>query len=69
MANIDPLLRRNKDFAATGAHEAASIVAKYPVYVITCLDPRTDPSAFLGLELGDAMVIRGLVTTIVPCSG
>ena len=58
MANIDPLLRRNKDFAATAAHEGASIVAKHPVYVITCLDPRTDPSAFLGLELGDAMVIR-----------
>jgi carbonic anhydrase len=52
MAHIDPLLRRNKDFAGTGAHEKASIVAKFPVYVITCLDPRTDPSAFLGLELG-----------------
>jgi len=66
MANIDPLLRRNKDFAATGAHEAASIVAKYPVYVITCLDPRTDPSAFLGLELGDAMVIRNAGGRVTP---
>jgi carbonic anhydrase len=26
--------------------------------VITCLDPRTDPSAFLELDLGDAMVVR-----------
>ena len=58
MAHIDPLMRRNKDFAATGAYETAGIVAKFAVYVITCLDPRTDPSAFLGLELGDAMVIR-----------
>jgi carbonic anhydrase len=66
MANIDPLLRRNKDFAATGAHEAASIVAKYPVYVITCLDPRTDPSAFLRLELGDAMVIRNAGGRVTP---
>ena len=66
MANIDPPLRRNKDFAATGAHEAASIVAKYPVYVITCLDPRTDPSAFLGLELGDAMVIRNAGGRVSP---
>ncbi len=39
MASIDPLLRRNKDFAASGAHTGASIVAKHPVYVITCLDP------------------------------
>ncbi len=66
MANIDPLLRRNKDFAATGAHEKASIIARYPVYVITCLDPRTDPSAFLGLEVGDAMVIRNAGGRVSP---
>src|SRR5579863_6441424 len=66
MASIDPLLRRNEDFAATGAHEGASIVAKFPVYVITCLDPRTDPSAFLGLELGDAMVIRNAGGRVSP---
>ncbi len=66
MAHIDPLLRRNKDFAATGAHETASIVAKFAVYVITCLDPRTDPSAFLGLELGDAMVIRNAGGRVSP---
>jgi carbonic anhydrase len=66
MANIDPLLRRNKDFAATGAYEGASIVAKYAVYVITCLDPRTDPSAFLELELGDAMVIRNAGGRVSP---
>src|SRR5258708_12028975 len=66
MATRDPLLRRNKDFAPTGAHETASIVAKYPVYVITCLDPRTDPSAFLGLEVGDAMVIRNAGGRVSP---
>ena len=58
MAHIDPLLERNKHFATTNAREGASIVAKLKVYVITCLDPRTDPSAFLELGLGDAMVIR-----------
>ena len=66
MARIDPLLQRNKDFAAAGAHEAASIVAKFPVYVITCLDPRTDPSAFLGVELGDVMVIRNAGGRVSP---
>ena len=66
MAHIDPLLQRNRDFAATGAHETASILAKYPVFVITCLDPRTDPSAFLGLELGDAMVIRNAGGRVSP---
>ena len=45
-------------FGATCAHEEASIIARHQVYVITCLDPRTDPSAFLELDLGDAMVVR-----------
>jgi carbonic anhydrase len=58
MANIDQLLQRNKEFAASRVHEEASIIARHQVYVITCLDPRTDPSAFLGLKLGDAMVVR-----------
>jgi carbonic anhydrase len=58
MAEIDQLLRQNKDFAAAGTYKEASIIARHPVYVITCLDPRTDPSAFLGLRLGDAMVVR-----------
>ena len=39
MANIDPLLERNKHFATTTAREGTSIVAKHKVYVITCLDP------------------------------
>jgi carbonic anhydrase len=66
MAHIDPLLERNRDFAATGVHEGVSIVARNPVYVITCLDPRTDPSAFLELELGDAMVIRNAGGRVSP---
>ena len=68
MAHIDPLLERNKHFAATAtaAREGASIIAKHPVYVITCLDPRTDPSAFLELGLGDAMVIRNAGGRVSP---
>jgi carbonic anhydrase len=66
MAHIDPLLERNRGFAATDAREGISILAKHPVYVITCLDPRTDPSAFLGLELGDAMVIRNAGGRVTP---
>jgi carbonic anhydrase len=58
MAYIDPLLERNRHFATTPARQGISILSKYPVYVITCLDPRTDPAAFLELDLGDAMVIR-----------
>jgi carbonic anhydrase len=66
MANIDPLLERNKHFAATNAREGAGISAKHKVYVITCLDPRTDPSAFLELAVGDAMVIRNAGGRVSP---
>jgi carbonic anhydrase len=58
MSNLDPLLERNRAFAATGAHAGLSILPKHPVFVLTCLDPRLDPAAVLGLDLGDAAVVR-----------
>ena len=39
MAHIDPLLERNRHFATTNAREGASILAKYPVCVITAWTP------------------------------
>ena len=66
MANIDPLLDRNRHFATTDAREGISFLARNQVYVITCIDPRTDPSAFLELALGDAMVARNPGGRISP---
>ena len=34
--------------------------------MITCLDPRTDPSAFLELGLGDAIVVRNAGGRVSP---
>ena len=42
---------------------AANIDSAFPnlrLFVITCLDPRVDPAHFLGLGLGDAMVVRNV---------
>jgi carbonic anhydrase len=58
MSNLRPLLERNRAFAATGAHAGLAIMPRQPVFLVTCLDPRVDPAAFLGIELGDAPVIR-----------
>jgi carbonic anhydrase len=58
MSNLRPLLERNRAFAATGAHAGLAVMPRQPVFIVTCLDPRTDPAAFLGVELGDAPVIR-----------
>jgi len=59
-ANIDPALERNRTFAAAGGHEGAVVFPNLRLYVITCLDPRTDPAHFLGLGLGDAIVERNV---------
>jgi carbonic anhydrase len=64
-ANINPALERNRAFAAAGGHEGAVVFPNLRLFVITCLDPRVDPAHFLGLGLGDAIVVRnvgGLVT-------
>jgi carbonic anhydrase len=64
-ANIDPALDHNRDFATADGHEGAVVFPNLRLFVITCLDPRVDPAHFLGLGLGDAMVVRnvgGLVT-------
>lgn len=68
MPNIDPLLERNRAFAATDARSNLGLRPRTGLFVITCLDPRVDPAAVLGLELGDAPVIRnagGRVTAAV----
>jgi carbonic anhydrase len=36
------------------------------LYVITCIDPRVDPAAFLGLTLGDAIVQRDVGGRVTP---
>jgi carbonic anhydrase len=59
-ANIDPALERNRTFAAAGGQEGAVVFPNLRLYVITCLDPRTDPAHFLGLGLGDAVVVRNV---------
>ena len=59
-ANIDPALERNRAFAAAGGHEGAVVFPNLRLFVITCLDPRVDPAHFLGLGLGDAMVVRNV---------
>jgi carbonic anhydrase len=53
-------LERNREFAQRGAHVGASVIPKLGLAVITCLDPRTDPAHFLGLELSDAFVVRNV---------
>jgi len=61
--NIAALLKRNQAFATTEDRRHVmphSFIPRQRSFVITCLDPRVDPAAFLGLRLGDAIVVRAL---------
>lgn len=69
MSAITPLLDRNQHFASGGAYERGPSIPFHPhlgLYVITCIDPRVDPSLFLELELGDAIVARGVGGRVTP---
>jgi carbonic anhydrase len=63
---IDFALARNRAFAASGGHEGATIFPALGLLVITCLDPRVDPAHTLGLELGEAMVLRNSGGRVTP---
>jgi carbonic anhydrase len=63
MSNFDELLANNARFAASDAKDRVPQIPFLPnkqVYIITCIDPRVDPAALLGLALGDAIVARNV---------
>jgi carbonic anhydrase len=67
MTRMTPLLERNEQFARTYTPAALGLPAAR-MLIVTCLDQRVDPAIVLGLELGDAPVIRnagGRVTEAV----
>ena len=64
--NAGPALDRNRLFAAEGGQLGAVVFPRLRLFVITCLDPRVDPAHFLGLSLGDAVVVRNVGGRVTP---
>ena len=67
MTRMTPLLERNEQFASTYTPAPLGPPAAQ-LLIVTCLDHRVDPAIVLGLQLGDAPVIRnagGRVTQAV----
>ena len=60
MSKLDPLLERNQSFARAGGHDGVTPMPNHQVLVISCMDHRVDPAHILGIDLGDALVLRNL---------
>lgn len=66
MSNTTTLLKRNRQFASDFAAAELPILPKLRAVVLTCGDARVDPAHILGLELGDAVVIRNNGGRVTP---
>lgn len=66
MSPFDPLLDRNPDRAARGGHVGLTPMPSHQVFVVSCLDARTDPAHYLGLEPGEALVLRNAGGRVTP---
>jgi carbonic anhydrase len=58
MAQFDELVTANEQYAAHFDKGDAAMPPARGVAVVTCMDARLHPEEFLGLEVGDAHVIR-----------
>ena len=62
------LVRRNAAFAATGAFAGLRFPTSDTLQVLGCVDSRVDPGDVLGLELGEAVVMRNIGGRIPPAT-
>lgn len=58
MTQFDTFLADNESYQKTFEHGSLPMPPSRKVAVLTCMDARLHPEKFLGLELGDAHVIR-----------
>jgi len=65
---IESLTRRNEEFAAHRFQAGLSLMPTLKTMIVGCVDPRVDPAHVLGLEPGEAVVVRNLGGRITPAT-
>jgi carbonic anhydrase len=66
MTVVDTLTARNAEFAGTRFVPGLPMLPRLRTLVVGCVDPRVDPAHVLGLETGDAGVIRNVGGRVTP---
>jgi carbonic anhydrase len=64
-------VKRRANATRTSQHQFRAGLAMMPnlkTMIIACADPRVDPAQVLGLQLGDAVVIRNIAGRITPAT-
>jgi carbonic anhydrase len=65
---LDLLMDRNNDFVDQRFSPQLKINPSQKLMIIGCVDPRVDPTEVLGLELGEAAVIRNVGGRVTPAT-
>jgi carbonic anhydrase len=65
MEPVAELLARNQRFAEQD-HSQLPFLPRLRTCIVTCPDPRVDPAQVLGVELGDAAVVRAAGGRVSP---
>ena len=66
MTFIETITQRNDAFVQAGFSAALKIIPSTKTILVGCLDPRVDPLDVLGLEPGEAAIIRNIGGRIIP---
>ena len=66
MSMIDILVQRNHEFAAHDFVAGLPMLPSLRTLIISCADPRVDPVHILGLEPGEAVVLRNVGGRVTP---
>lgn len=60
------IARGNESFVRAGTYRGLAMMPRQRVMIVGCADPRVDPEQILGLQLGDAAVIRNIGGRVTP---
>ena len=66
MTIVATLSHRNQAFAENRFQDGLEMMPTLKTMIVGSVDPRDDPTLVLGLELGEAVVIRNIAGRITP---